>query len=220
MTGYNPPTTDNMAVIKRRQQQDRDRTAEALRVGGTQPFQTTDKTKRALEELQQQQAELEVAQLQLEQLVLGLQEVVASIPITRIGSGGGGGFQPNDGWQTVASASIARPAGKGNRSVMAMGEVSFDFSNSGITWPYLDARVVIDGQAGPAIALSTGFYATGEGQTTGTVRGSASFARSLGSQSNVSVEVQIRIERWSNGGTGLSVSAQTANVTGVATFTP
>lgn len=76
MAGYDSATTDAWDVIKRREERDRLATREALRVGGSQPFQTTRKTGQAIEQLSDQQD-------MLEGVVAALAQTVGSIPIDR-----------------------------------------------------------------------------------------------------------------------------------------
>lgn len=224
MPGYNPPTTDAWDLVKRRKQLDRDRTAEALRVGGTQPNQTSRKVQEAIEQLQDQQAQLALQQVQLEQVVLGLQEVVAAIPVTRVAQGSGSGYSPNDGWQTVATAMVSRPADKSSAAVMAQAQVSMDFDTNPAgniaSWPFLDARLVIAGSAGPEAGLITSVTNPNGDSVLGTIRGTAAFGRSFGGGGNVEVAVQVRVTGWANGAEPTSYSFQAASVTASATFTP
>lgn len=210
MGGYNPPTTDAWDLIKRRQAQDRLATREALRVGGTQPFQVTRKTSQSIVRLDEQAGELA-------DIVAQLQQTVAAIPITQMGQQTTGGWGPSGGWATVAAISLLVPSGKTKYTAHAVGAVDAEFSGSD-GFPQGHVRVLINGQAGMDMGARGTYYDGGSGLS-GSASGVAQHMRSQsGVGGSISAEVQFYISWLPGGGTSAAWGCQ-AQIALNATFT-
>lgn len=193
MAGYDSATTDAWDVIKRREERDRLATREALRVGGSQPFQTTRKTGQAIEQLSDQQD-------MLEGVVAALAQTVGSIPISEKVAHSTSGWGPSGGWATVATVSIATPAGKSTYKAHAVGAVNADFS-SGTGFPQGFIRVLINGEAGMTMGARGTYADTGSGLG-GSASGVAQHVREQGGfVGSVTAEVQFYISWLPGGGT-------------------
>lgn len=165
MPGYNPATTNAWELIKRRQAEEKAATREALRVGGTQPFQTTRKTAESIVRLDDQQEELAGQQLELAEQQAALAALVESIPVTKMAEGVGTGWTPTGSWQTVATVTIARPDGKDTMIANAVGTLMVGLNSSEIMLPIVRMRVIIDGDAGAEMEARANFNI---GDTSGT----------------------------------------------------
>lgn len=140
--------------------------------------------------------EKEQALLKLAEQQQQILDMVAALPVAVARDAVGGGFTPTGSWQTVASVSIARPAGKSSAAVMALGSVVLNWSVPGsAAWPVVSARVVIDGNAGPAVPLGQGVSAAAT-SVSGRMSGSAMRAASVSGSGAVSVVVQVAITGW------------------------
>ncbi len=209
MGGYNPATTDAWEVIRRRQADDRLATREALRVGGTQPFQTTRKTKANIERLDAQQQELA--------------NLVNAIPVTRIQQSIQTGFTPSDGWATVATLEMPRPAGKASSITHAIGTVDFAFestpSGGSIVFPVPRVRMVIAGNVGLESGVR-GNYDLSDSVLRINYAGTAQHVHNPGGGGSVTAEIQLSAN-WPSGDRGsYSFGAATAQLVLTATFTP
>lgn len=156
---------------------------------GTERERSLLRLEEAMLELAAQQAQLASQQAQLE-------AVVAALPVAFAGENVGGGFTPSTSWQTVATLTIPRPAGKTKASVMALASTVINWSVAGsAAWPVVSARVLVNGSAGPAVPLGQGVSAAAS-SVSGRASGAAMRASSADGSGNVTVLLQVAITAW------------------------
>jgi len=227
MAGYNPATTDAWDLIKRRQQDEALATKEALRVGGTQPFQVKRKTAQSIvrideqqEDLEAQQAQLAEQQEQLAVIVSQLGDIVQAIPVNRKGEGTNGNWTPSGSWQEVAAVEVGRPDGKNNMEAQAIAVINAQLNSSEVILPLVKMRVVIDGDVGVEVD-ARGNFVVGDGSGSKVfVSGTALNVHVRSGSGNVRASVQVRFD-WTIAPTqGYSWSGTLAQIALDASFTP
>lgn len=133
-------------------------------------------------------------------------ETIESIPVAVASDAVGGGFTPSTSWQSVASVTVGRPAGKASAAVMALASVVVNWTVSGANaWPVLSARVVVNGNAGPPVPLGQGVSAAAT-SVSGRMSGAAMRAASVAGAADISVSVQVAITGWIGDGAQGAVS--------------
>ena len=208
MSGYGAPTNDPWQAIKQRQAREREAAQEANRPGRTQTFQSVRKLWNAI--------------LELKQIVSELATVVAAIPISNVAEIVGNSFSPTESWATVASLTIPRPEGKSQAAVMAQAGIALNWSaTGGAAWPAVSSRVVINGEAGPAMPLSQGVSDAGSGGVSGRMAGASNRARTVAGDTEIIVQLQVAITGWLGDGThSVSFNNGVPQLAASATFSP
>lgn len=145
-----------------------------------------------------------------------LSEIVAALPVPALNQDTTSGWSPGSSWATVASTSLAFPAGTTVGRFHAVGTANSNLTGgSGI--PAGRCRVLIDGVAG--VEMNFTGLVTGSTTVDARIAGTSQQSRTISGSGSVLAELQVQVT-WLSGGLGSGSWSGDGQIVLNAQFTP